>query len=275
MFLIENTIRLSGNGTRTDFIPLGVSFPEETPLGAASAAKEDNREDRQKSQRRIVVPRERAKSLNRRVLAFYALIVVSIIGLILFVENYPLSDFDLLVTREIQGQRAWDPTPLMKCISIFGDAAVAPFPVIIAALLFYMYRRRREARFTLAVILPDLFNMLIKIVIHRPRPTLEDAKILEEFTQSGFPSGHVVHYVVFFGFLLTVMIVDKTISPFWRMSVGILSAFLIFTVSISRIYLGAHWATDVIGGYLFGLVYLGIILKFYIKDPNVKRHQTV
>jgi membrane-associated phospholipid phosphatase len=213
--------------------------------------------------------------LNKRLLAFYALVVISIIGLTVFVQNFPVSNFDLQVTREIQEQRAWDPTLLMKSISIFGDAVVAPFPVIIAALLFYITYRRREALFTLAVILPDLFNMLIKILIHRPRPTLEDANILQVFAQSGFPSGHVVHYVVFFGFLLVVMAVDKTISSFWRIFVSILSTFLILTVSVSRIFLGAHWATDVIGGYLFGIVYLGIILKYYLKDPKFKPRPTV
>jgi undecaprenyl-diphosphatase len=106
--------------------------------------------------------------------------------------------------------------------------------------------------------------MLMKILIHRARPTPEDAKILSTFTQSSFPSGHVVHYVVFFGFLIAAMIVNKNISSFWRIFVGILSAFLILTVSISRIYLGAHWATDVLGGYLFGFIYLGIMLKFYL-----------
>ena len=209
--------------------------------------------------------------MNKRLLAFYALVVVSIIGLTIFVQNYPISSFDLTMTREIQEQRAWDLTLLMKFISIFGDTLVAPLSIIIASMFFFLTYRRREACFTLAVILPDLFNILIKIVIHRPRPTLEDAKIFLKFTQTGFPSGHVVHYVVFFGFLLTVMIVDKNIPIFWRISVGLLSAFLILTVSISRIYLGAHWATDVIGGYLFGFAYLGIILRYYLKDPKFKR----
>jgi membrane-associated phospholipid phosphatase len=209
--------------------------------------------------------------LNKRLLAFYALVVVSIIGLIIFVQNYPISNFDLTMTREIQEQGAWDLTLLMKFISVFGDTLVASLSVIIASLFFFLTYRRREAWFTLAVILPDLSNMLIKLLIHRPRPTLEHAKILLTYPQTGFPSGHVVHYVVFFGFLLTVMIVDKNISLFWKFFVGILSAFLILTVSISRIYLGAHWATDVIGGYLFGFAYLGIILKFYLKYPKFKR----
>ena len=159
---------------------------------------------------------------------------------------------------------------LMKFISIFGDPVILPLSIIFTSLFFFVTYNRREAFFTLAVILPDLSNILIKILIHRPRPTLENAKILLKFTQSGFPSGHVVHYVVFFGFLLTVMCVNKKIPSFWRIFIGILSAFLILTISISRIYLGAHWATDVIGGYLFGFAYLGIILKFYLKDLKFK-----
>jgi undecaprenyl-diphosphatase len=175
------------------------------------------------------------------------------------------------MTQEIQEQRAWDLTFSMKFISVFGDNVVAPVSVIIASLFFFLTYRRREAYFTLAVILPDLFNILIKIVIHRPRPTLENAKIFLSFNQSSFPSGHVVHYVVFFGFLLTVMIVNKNIPLFWKIFIGFLSAFLIITVSISRIYLGAHWATDVIGGYLFGFAYLGILLKYYFNYSVFKR----
>jgi len=209
--------------------------------------------------------------LNKRLLAIYALVVVSIIGLIFFVEYHPISDFDLHMTQEIQEQRAWDLTFSMKFISVFGDNVVAPVSVIIASLFFFLTYRRREAYFTLAVILPDLFNILIKIVIHRPRPTLENAKIFLSFNQSSFPSGHVVHYVVFFGFLLTVMIVNKNIPLFWKIFIGFLSAFLIITVSISRIYLGAHWATDVIGGYLFGFAYLGILLKYYFNYSVFKR----
>lgn len=202
--------------------------------------------------------------MNKHLFAFYALIAVSVIGLTYFVQSYPISGFDLYMTREIQEQKGWDLTFIMKFISIFYNAWIGPLSVIFASLFFYLARLRRESCFTLLVFLPDLLNMLMKILIHRARPTPEDAEILSTFTQASFPSGHVVHYVVFFGFLIAAMVVNKNISSFWRFFVGIFSAFLILTVSISRIYLGAHWATDVLGGYLFGSIYLGIMLKFYL-----------
>ena len=64
------------------------------------------------------------------------------------------------------------------------------------------------------------------------------------------------------------MIVKKNIPRFWRMIIGVSSAFLILSVSVSRVYLGAHWATDVIGAYLFGMFYLVLMLTFYLKIPE-------
>jgi undecaprenyl-diphosphatase len=210
------------------------------------------------------------KPVNKRLLAFYVLIVVSIIGLTYFVQTHPISAFDLYMTREIQALKLRDLTFVMKFISIFGDPGVAPLSVLVAALVFFRTNYGREGWFTLSVAIPDLLNILMKIAVHRPRPTLEDATIFLKFTQSGFPSGHVVHYVALFGFLIVAMFVNKKILPFWRISIGISSALLILTVSISRIYLGAHWATDVLGGYLFGFIYLGVILKFYLNRGGLK-----
>jgi len=187
-------------------------------------------------------------------------------GVIFFVHYHPTSSFDIYVTQEIQEQGTWGLTFLMEFISIFGNPIVVLLSVIFASLFFFVTHNRREFYFIFTTLIPDLLNILVKIMINRPRPTLENAKLFLNFNQTSFPSGHVVHYVVFFGFLLAVMFVKKKIPSFWRIVIGIFSAFLIFTISISRIYLGAHWVTDVIGGYLFGFIYLGIILKFYLKD---------
>ena len=77
--------------------------------------------------------------------------------------------------------------------------------VIFTSLLFYWANYRRESRFVLAALVCDGLNLLVKQLIKRPRPTVDDAVIMLKFQQPAFPSGHVVHYVVFFGFLLTVL----------------------------------------------------------------------
>lgn len=208
--------------------------------------------------------------MNKRLLVFYAFIASIILSLIFFVHYFPTSSFDIYVTHEIQKLTIGNFTSLMKFISIFGSLVVVPLSVILTSLLFFVTYNRRESYFIFTTLIADLLNILVKMMISRPRPTLENAKLFLNFNQSSFPSGHVVHYVVFFGFLLTVMSVNKKITLFWRIFIGIFSTFLILTISISRVYLGAHWATDVIGGYLFGFIYLGIILKFYLKDLKFK-----
>ncbi len=208
------------------------------------------------------------KPLNKRLVAFYAFVTIALIGLIFFVHYYPTSSFDISVTSEIQQLKIGNFVSMIKFISIFGNPIGMPLSMVIASLLFLATHNRREFCFVFTTLVPDLLNILVKIMINRPRPTLENAKLFLNFNQSSFPSGHVVHYVVFFGFLLAVMLVNKKIPLFWRIFISILSAFLIFTISLSRIYLGAHWATDVLSGYLFGFVYLGIILKFYLRGHN-------
>src|SRR6185436_7935994 len=103
-----------------------------------------------------------------------------------------------------------------------------------------------------SIFLADWFNHSLKVLINRPRPSRELVEVLQRFDQISFPSGHVVHYVVFFGFLFAVMLANSRINLFTRVLVSIICIFLIMGVSVSRIYLGAHWATDVIGGYIMG-----------------------
>ena len=209
--------------------------------------------------------------MRKHVLSLYALAALGIVGLIVLVHNYPLSSFDFYITHEIQEIKMGNFMSLMAFISLFGDFGIMPISVIFAFLILYVNHYHREARFSLLVLIADTLNVLVKLLVNRPRPTVEDAIIMLKFNYPAFPSGHVVHYVVFFGFLIAVMVVNKKIRLLYRIVISIFSAVLIFGVSVSRIYLGAHWATDVLGAYLFGFVYLGIILTFYLKD-HIKHH---
>ncbi|HTY39495.1 MAG TPA: phosphatase PAP2 family protein [Candidatus Paceibacterota bacterium] len=192
--------------------------------------------------------------------------IVSAIVLAALVSREPIMLTDVTISREIQEDVGRGPLPVMEFISLFGTPAVAAATVIFFAAGFAVLRHRREALFVLLTPLASLANVLIKLVVNRPRPTPAAVIVYEQLKDASFPSGHVVFYVVLFGFLAAIMIVQHRLPRFLRIIVGTVSLGLIVGVSVSRIYLGAHWLTDVIGGYLVGFVFLSVYLRFYFSN---------
>ena len=93
----------------------------------------------------------------------------------------------------------------------------------------------------------------IKLLIERPRP---DYQIIEPFASGfSFPSGHSLFAIILCGVL--VYLVDQWVSPkFPRRTIQILLVLLVIGMGVSRVYLGVHWPSDVIGSYLLGLLSL-------------------
>ncbi len=155
--------------------------------------------------------------------------------------------------------------PFMAMVSFFGAPWVASASILSASVVFFLLSYQREAMFVLGTFAADSVNMLIKFIINRPRPGPSFVEVLQEMTDPSFPSGHVVHYVVFFGFLYVVVL------SLWkpRKRTGFVVSFVFFGlvifISLSRVYLGAHWATDVLGGYLLGFAMLWSMLHFYFR----------
>ncbi len=107
-----------------------------------------------------------------------------------------------------------------------------------------------------------LVNRILKTAIGRPRPTDELIEVLIEYPNLSFPSGHVVFFVQFFGFLLYLVARQK--SPGWQRSATMfLVAWPITLVGVSRVYLGAHWPSDVLAGYLVGGIALFLMAVNY------------
>lgn len=203
------------------------------------------------------------------------LIAMGFIILTVFIALAPLPFADIAFSQWIQGLRSRWLDMSMNFVSWFGVMPHSLILVLITALLFFIFRYKREAWFTLATLLAGIVSTLIKYVAGRPRPAEPLVHVLEKTRQLSFPSGHVNFYVVFFGFLIVIMLHVKTIPSMVRLFVGVVCALLILLVPFSRIYLGAHWLSDVVGGLMLGSLLLYANSYFYLgaaeKDPEIRQ----
>lgn len=206
------------------------------------------------------------KERRKRIL-FYVLggILLGFILLTLMVSLFPVSMLDREFSEEIQENQHPLLDSLMKVISWPGSAPQSLFIVLSTSLIFLLFKRKREALFITFTLLSGLISRSLKILIDRPRPTDDLVRIVEHAKHQSFPSGHVLFYVIYLGFLIVLMNQLKDIHRGLRITVMVISALLIFTIPISRIYLGAHWFTDVLGSAMLGILGLFALSYFYLK----------
>ncbi len=198
-------------------------------------------------------------------------IVIGFLLITAFVFFFPSSFIDREFSEEVQEHQNHLLDTVMKGISYPGYMPYAPIMVVLTAFFFYVFKYKREALFVVLTLLSGVVSSVIKLAINRPRPTEPLVKILVKTTQQSFPSGHVLFYVVFFGFLALLMFELKNIPKYISTSISTISLLLVFTIPYSRVYLGAHWFTDVTAGFLLGVVCLYVLSLVYLKSYRLKK----
>jgi len=191
--------------------------------------------------------------------------VVSLILLSLFIYFF-WPTFDIDISGIILQHRGKSFAVMMGFVSWWGVSYVMIGSVFVASFLFFVTSYKREAWFTLGVFIADIINVFLKLIINRHRP--DEVVIFPKFQQASFPSGHVVHYVVFFGFILAIMLFNSRVNAILRWSIGLLCVFLIAGVSVARIYFNTHWASDIIPAYIIGFMMLAVVILLYLKGKT-------
>ena len=111
-----------------------------------------------------------------------------------------------------------------------------------------------------------LLLILLKNILQRPRPT--EYRIIEE-TGYSFPSGHSMVSMAFYGYLI-YLIYKYVKNKYIKWTLIVLLSILICSIGISRIYLGVHYTSDVLGGFLISLsyliVYTLIVNRYLLED---------
>ena len=184
-------------------------------------------------------------------------------ALFVAVRSNRTAAFDLAVTLKLQERRTPAVDELLRVVSWPGfppQSRVIP-PAIIAA--WWLAGRRRAAAFQAMAWGGAALSTGIKAAIRRPRPMPPQVQVVvAPLGGTSFPSGHVLTYVGFYGFL-GFLLGDNLADGATRRASIVGTTALVALVGPSRIGQGHHWATDVVASYLLGLAYLLVLIQLY------------
>lgn len=192
--------------------------------------------------------------------------------LTLLAKQHKYFRFDLQITLFIQQYNPLWFELFMKFVSFIGDA----IPVLILVTLLFIYgyligKRKAPVMLIFSTIGGLALSQIFKILVARPRPDPQLVNQMGHFIESdSFPSGHVLGALSLYGFLLYISYTQLKNSFLRKVLMGI-CLFAIFFMGLSRIYLGAHWFSDVLGAYLIGSVWLAFSIFFYHKLKPKKK----
>lgn len=177
------------------------------------------------------------------------------------VTGDPLLLANSAIYHALQDLRTAPGDAVMIAITELGDTTVV-VAVTMVVLLWLIWKRawRTAAYWLIAIAGASALNTVIKVALHRARP---GELLYSGWSAFSFPSGHSTINVVLYGFL--AFLIAREIRPAWRLAVALGAATLIFLIAFSRLYLGAHWLSDVLGGLAFGSAWLALLSLFYLR----------
>jgi undecaprenyl-diphosphatase len=190
------------------------------------------------------------------------ILLAATVALSLLARFYERLPGDVALIQWVQTWRHPNTTTFMEALSLIGvSRLLIGMAVAVVAGLFVAHRRREclAAAGTLVIL---CLTPILQILVDRSRPPADLVGINNPFGGFSFPSGHAFQSFVLFAFLIHLATI--LISRTWlRRSVQAFLALLILGIGISRVYLGAHWPSDVLGAYLLGGFFLALLLRGY------------
>ncbi|MCI8794823.1 MAG: phosphatase PAP2 family protein [Bacilli bacterium] len=194
--------------------------------------------------------------MKKRIIAG-SLIVIGIIFGVIAKLNLT-SDLDTFIYNIIIKMQSDSVTQIFKAITFLASTKFILCLNIIALIIYIIKKRGYLLLIPVNSIFSVVSNNLIKFLIKRPRPNV--LRLVTE-TNYSYPSGHAMISVLFYGTIITLL---NRNNIKYRKIINIILMLIILLVGVSRIYLGVHYASDIIGGYLIST---GILL-FTKKENN-------
>ena len=210
-------------------------------------------------------PTEPAVASQRNIIfeaAAFTSLMVAVLSLFLFawvadgVAHDRTAGLDLTIRNQVHAYASPSLTKAMIFISFLGGDGLTAASIL-SVLAFLVFRWRREAVWMAVTILGAVvLDLSLKYAFHRPRPVPFFVPV--PYTYS-FPSGHSLFSFCFYG-VLAGLLAGRMQSRLGRILVWTLAALLVAAIGLSRIYLGVHYPSDVIAGYLAAALWVSTLL---------------
>jgi len=205
----------------------------------------------------ILIPLRRNLPLRRVSLGLAAALMLLFLGDLALIVAVPLPGFDRSTALRIQAFE-WGPLEaVMSATNWLADVRQAIFAAVVIGVLAFF--NRRSALVVLLGVPASVATQLLKLVVERPRPPANVLHVLQVEYSYGFPSGHAT----FFAWLVPLFIfaVHPRIPRLLRIPTYILGALIVAFGAVGRVWAGAHWPTDVVGGVLLGTAWALVVIS--------------
>ncbi|MEO6348016.1 MAG: phosphatase PAP2 family protein [Aquaticitalea sp.] len=212
------------------------------------------------------------------IIIFVVALIVVVGGINLFIEftehlkGKVFSKYDQQITEYIIAYRSPSLTKYFifatKVGDLYGYLVVLTIMVLISVFIFKKWKYVVQTTTVLA--LAGVSNMMLKRFVDRARPGIEHLVSVETLS---YPSGHAMSAMAFYGFVI-YMFYRFNINKYLKIAVITILTILIFSIGISRIYLGVHFPTDIIGGFIAGFIWvifcilLFDLIEVFRRDPK-------
>jgi len=197
-------------------------------------------------------------------------IIISIILLIAFftivirIKDGNIKYFDDYIYKLTSKLLSKEATVVFKIITFFCDSIF----ILIMLISIFMISRKKWYPVLISMNVAGIFvlNQIAKVIFLRQRPN--GINLINVMGYS-FPSGHSMISFAFYGYII-YLAYKNVKNIYFKLFIMTGLAIIIFLIGISRIYLGAHFASDVLGGYILSIVYL-IFFTYFIKEKSKTR----
>lgn len=176
------------------------------------------------------------------------------------VHNDPLARFDLTLADLMHARTTHLGYAVFNAISLAGSPAVmAALALAVTVILAVRHRWIIMGGWIAAFAGAGVLNSALKRTIARPRPSFGAAFLHGE--SFSFPSGHAMGSLVAYGMLTYFLVTFWTHNRRWQVPLVIAATMFVIAIGFSRLYLGVHYFSDVVGGYAAGIVWLAACIS--------------